>query len=132
VQYQLVVPHGAAATLFANILNRIHASGRAVFLGVLKRFGPGGSGMLSFPMEGATLALDLPAERALPRFLGALDEIVADHGGRVYLAKDAVLGPKLFGCMYPRLDEFRTIKARLDPLGRISSSLARRLRIVDA
>ena len=47
-------------------------------------------------------------------------------------AKDAVLGPRLFERMYPRLDKFRRVKARLDPRARMSSSLARRLRIVDA
>ena len=131
-QYQVVAPQSAATTLFASLLQRIRQSGRAAFLGVLKRFGPASAGMLSFPMSGATLALDLPADRGLPAFLHTLDEMVADHGGRVYLAKDAVLGPQVFERMYPRLDEFRQMKRRLDPLGRISSSLARRLKIVDA
>jgi decaprenylphospho-beta-D-ribofuranose 2-oxidase len=132
VQYQIAVPHAAGATLLTMLLQRIRQSGRAAFLGVLKRFGPGGAGMLSFPMEGATLAIDLPADPGLPEFLTTLDEMVVDHGGRVYLAKDAVLGSRLFERMYPRLDEFRQVKRRLDPRGRISSSLARRLKIVDA
>ena len=131
-QYQIVVPHMEAATIFNNVLRRIRHSGRAAFLAVLKRFGPGGAGMLSFPIEGATLALDFPADRGLPDFLRTLDEMVADHGGRVYLAKDGVLRPGPFERMYPRLDEFRQVKGRLDPRGRLSSSLARRLEIVDA
>ena len=132
VQYQIVVPHVAAESLLTELLGRIHQSGRAAFLGVLKRFGPGGGGMLSFPLEGVTLALDLPFEPKLPQLLRAMDERVADHGGRVYLAKDAVLSPASFARMYPRLDEFRSIKERLDPEGRLSSSLARRLKIVNA
>jgi len=34
--------------------------------------------------------------------------------------------------MYPRLPEFKRVKARLDPDGRFSSSQARRLGIVEA
>jgi len=132
VQYQIVAPHGAAATLFTTVLEKIRQSGRAAFLSVLKRLGAESAGLLSFPMEGATLALDLPVDLQLPVFLRTLDEMVLDHGGRVYLAKDAVLSPGSFERMYPRLDEFRRVKCKIDPRGRISSSLARRLRIVDA
>jgi decaprenylphospho-beta-D-ribofuranose 2-oxidase len=132
VQYQVAVPHDGCLQAFTRILERIQQSGRAAFLGVLKRFGPQGQGLLSFPLQGSTLAVDLPADRQIVEFLRRLDEIVVDYGGRTYLAKDAVLTPRLFARMYPRLEEFRLIKRRLDPGGRVSSSLARRLRIVDA
>ena len=41
--------------------------------------------------------------------------MVIDAGGRVYLGKDAFLGPASLPAMYPRLDEWRAIKARVDP-----------------
>ena len=63
-------------------------------------------------------------------FLRALDRVVLDRGGRVYLAKDATATPEAVRAMYPRLDEFRAVKARLDPRGVISSSLARRVGLV--
>ncbi len=59
-----------------------------------------------------------------------LDRVVLDHGGRLYLAKDSTTTADAVRVMYPRLDEFRAVKARLDPRGVISSSLARRLGIV--
>jgi decaprenylphospho-beta-D-ribofuranose 2-oxidase len=132
VQYQVVVPHGETSAAFTSILRRIHDSGRAAFLGVLKRFGEASRGMLSFPMPGATLAVDIAMDRDLPAFLQELDALILDHGGRIYLAKDATLSAGNFARSYPRLDEFRAVKRKLDPRGLISSSLARRLKIADA
>ncbi|HLW79515.1 MAG TPA: D-arabinono-1,4-lactone oxidase, partial [Terriglobia bacterium] len=132
VQYQVALPLDAAPAGLRALLERLAASRRASFLAVLKRFGEANAGLLSFPAPGWTLALDLAVSRDLPAFLAQLDDVVLDHGGRVYLAKDAVLEPEKFVRMYPHLDEFRAIQQSLDPDGRLSSSLARRLRIVDA
>jgi decaprenylphospho-beta-D-ribofuranose 2-oxidase len=131
VQYQVVVPHSEAQPAFTSMLRRIRESGRAAFLGVLKRFGQASRGLLSFPMPGATLALDIAVDRHLPAFLQELDALIIDRGGRVYLAKDATLSPENFARSYPRLDEFRAVKQQVDPRGLVSSSLARRLKIAD-
>ena len=56
--------------------------------------------------------------------------MVAQAGGRVYLAKDARLRPDLLVAMYPRLPEWREVKQRIDPEGRIRSDLAERLGLV--
>jgi decaprenylphospho-beta-D-ribofuranose 2-oxidase len=114
----------------AEVLERVSASGRGSFLGVLKLFGNASAGPLSFPFPGYTLALDLPVSAGLVPFLRDLDTLVLHHGGRLYMAKDAVTTAQSFAAMYPRLDEFRAIKARLDPKNRLSSSLARRVGIV--
>ena len=86
--------------------------------------------MLSFPTAGYTLALDLPIRDAgLFTLLNQLDQIVLQHGGRVYLAKDARLSPETFRSMYPRYAEWLKIKTSIDPDNRFSSSLSRRLNI---
>jgi decaprenylphospho-beta-D-ribofuranose 2-oxidase len=83
---------------------------------------------LSFPMAGWTLALDFPARTpGLAGLLRQLDEQVAHAGGRVYLAKDSRVSPDMLGCMYPRLAEFRRLRAELDPAGLLASDLSRRL-----
>lgn len=131
VQYQIVLPEASGRAGLQIIMDRLAGSGRASFLAVLKRFGEGGAGLLSFPLRGYTLALDIPVRRGLVPFLHELDRMTLDHGGRVYLAKDAVLRSEDFAVMYPKLGLFQTVKRRLDPRGRLSSSLARRLAIVD-
>jgi len=96
-----------------------------------RAFGDAGPGLLSFPLRGYTLALDIPAAGGLVPFLHELDRMTLDHGGRIYLAKDAVLRAGDFAVMYPKLEPFRVIQRRLDPQGLLSSSLARRLAIVE-
>ncbi|MEV4428315.1 FAD-binding oxidoreductase [Streptomyces sp. R-07] len=127
VQYQFVVPYGQEETL-RRIVRRIADRGCPSFLAVLKRFGAGDPGWLSFPLPGWTLALDLPTGLpGLGRFLDALDEEVVGAGGRVYLAKDSRVRPETLAAMYPRLDEFRALRAALDPRSVFTSDLARRL-----
>lgn len=126
VQYQLVVPPERGDALAA-VLRRAAESGRASFLAVLKRFGPAGEGILSFPMAGWTLSLDFPVAAGLAEMLREMDRIVADAGGRVYLAKDAMLDAETFARMYPAAEAFRAIRRTLDPDGVLTSSLARRV-----
>lgn len=129
VQYQLAVPDSAADAV-RQAIELLATSGVPSFLGVLKRFGPAGRGPLSFPIEGWTLALDVPVGPSqLPSVLDRLDELVAGCGGRVYLAKDARLSPRLLPVMYPRLGELQEVRARVDPRGELRSDLAVRLGI---
>jgi FAD/FMN-containing dehydrogenase len=126
VQYQLVVPPDRSDALAA-VLRRAAESGRASFLAVLKRFGPAGEGILSFPMAGWTLSLDFPVAAGLQEMLREMDRTVADAGGRVYLAKDAMLDAETFARMYPDAEAFRAVRRTLDPDGVLTSSLARRV-----
>lgn len=130
VQYQCVIPDKDALAGMTALLQELSSSRRSSFLAVLKRFGVQGKGMLSFPMPGYTLALDLPIrDKGLFSLLDKLDNIVLHHGGRVYLAKDARLSAESFLAMYPRYDEWLKIKTEIDPEHRFSSSLSRRLNI---
>ncbi|WP_338677147.1 FAD-binding oxidoreductase [Streptomyces sp. SCSIO 30461] len=127
VQYQFVVGFGQEEALH-RIVRRIARHRCPAFLAVLKRFGEADAGWLSFPRPGWTLALDVPAWLpGLDTLLDALDEDVADAGGRVYLAKDSRLRPELLAAMYPEAERFRTLRAELDPRGVFVSDLSRRL-----
>jgi decaprenylphospho-beta-D-ribofuranose 2-oxidase len=126
VQYQLVVPLGEEE-LLRRIVARLHEADAPACLAVLKRLGSG-RGLLSFPLTGWTLAVDFPARSPdIGRLLDDADELVAEAGGRVYLAKDARLRPELLEAMYPELPRWREVRAGLDPEHRMWSDLARRL-----
>lgn len=127
VPYRFVVPYGQEEALRRVVL-RIAARGCPSSPATLRRFGAGGPGWLSFPRPGWALALDLPAGLpGLGAFLDALDEEVAGAGGRVCLAQDSRVRPEALAAMYPRLDEFRALRAELDPRSTFTSDLSRRL-----
>jgi decaprenylphospho-beta-D-ribofuranose 2-oxidase len=126
-QYQFVVPF-ASPDVVRRALERISALRAPSFVTVLKRFGEGDPGMLSFPMAGWTLALDFPARTPwLSQLLGELDDMVLEAGGRLYLAKDSRIPAGLMPAMYPQYEEFLALRARIDPSGVFSSDLSRRL-----
>jgi decaprenylphospho-beta-D-ribofuranose 2-oxidase len=132
IQYQFVIPSGQEHAL-ERCFELIRTRRLPVYLAVFKRFGPAFGGPLSFPLEGWTLAVDMPATASGLRVaLDELDEIVAGCGGRVYLTKDARLRHDMMSAMYPNLDGFYAQRARVDPEGVLRSDLARRLGLCEA
>lgn len=117
VQYQCVLPLAASREGLGRLLEAISSAATGSFLAVLKRLGGQSFGLLSFPSPGYTLALDFPVSPATMKLLPRLDAIVAEHGGRIYLAKDARIDSEHFAAGYPRIEEFRQIRRgwSLDP-----------------
>lgn len=112
-QYQFVIPKEAGREGMAKILKRITDSGLGSFLAVLKLFGKQES-FISFPLEGYTLALDFPISHKAMDLFKELDAMVADYGGRLYLAKDSRMDAAMFQKTYPNADEFRQAIAMLN------------------
>jgi decaprenylphospho-beta-D-ribofuranose 2-oxidase len=131
-QFQNVVPFDTGPAALRDLLEVIAASRRASFLAVLKRLGTArGYGPLSFPIPGYTLALDFPAGPGIEALYENLVAITLKHGGRVYLAKDALLTAAAFREMYPRWRDFAAILREIDPRNRLQSDMSRRLRLRD-
>jgi FAD/FMN-containing dehydrogenase len=95
---------------------------------VLKQLGAA-HGDLSFPMDGYTLALDLPLRDGVFKLLDELDKLVVAAGGRLYLAKDARQSRATFERTYPGLERFRTLRRTIPGSKRIGSRLSLRLGI---
>jgi len=129
VQYQFVVPLESGRKALVKILDRIRSKSAGSFLAVLKLFGEQES-LISFPMKGYTLALDFPIRKGLFQFLDDLDEIVTDHGGRIYLSKDARMDKHVFLSSYPQVNEFIRIIHKYNPGGRFASVQSKRLSII--
>jgi FAD/FMN-containing dehydrogenase len=122
-QYQCVVPGTAAGDALGEILSAVARSGEGSVLAVLKTFADRpATGLMSFPREGATLALDFRNAPAIVPLFERIDAIVRAAGGRIYLAKDARMPRDLFEATYPNIAPFARFR---DP--GMSSAMSRRL-----
>jgi len=129
VQHQSAIPKPASRAALGEILDCVSRLGAPSFLAVLKLLGPG-DGLMSFPLEGYTLALDFPVSKGALALLDDIDAIVVAAGGRLYLAKDARQAPATFAQGYAHaLPQFRELRRAIGAAGRIESQLSRRLRI---
>lgn len=129
VQHQCVIPHARSRELLTEILGRIARRGNASFLAVLKSLGPG-DGLLSFPMPGYTLALDFSMSAATLALLDDIDGLIAEAGGRNYLAKDSRQSRETFEAGYHHaLPEFRRLRDSISGTRDVNSYLSKRLGI---
>ena len=126
LQYQFVVPFGAEDTI-RQAVHLIAHSGHVSALNVLKRFGAGNRAPMSFPMPGWTLCVDFPVRPGLHELCARLDDLVLAAGGRLYLAKESRTTADALHRMYPRIDQWRKVRATVDPTGMFRSDMSRRL-----
>jgi decaprenylphospho-beta-D-ribofuranose 2-oxidase len=128
LQHQCVIPLDRARTVIPDILDRVSRRGSVSFLAVLKQLGEG-SGMISFPLRGYTLAMDFPVTDTLFAFLDEIDSLVVNSGGRLYLAKDARQSRSTFESGYPEIELFRNIRRHTNGNTHLASHLSARLGI---
>ncbi|WP_176451633.1 FAD-binding oxidoreductase [Enemella dayhoffiae] len=129
LQYQTLVPTDAVEP-FKQVIRDIQSSGHYSFLNVFKLFGPGNRAPLSFPMEGWNVCVDFPIKKGLGEFCNQLDRQIMEFGGRVYTAKDSRVSAQNFRRMYPRTDEWVTVRRQVDPTAVFASDMARRLELI--
>jgi len=129
VQYQFALPTNEKSTLL-EIFKELKDLRVPVYLSVLKQFGDSNSGLLSFPIKGWTLSLDIPCNYPfLSYVIQMLNKKVISGRGRVYLAKDSFLTSGEFRDMYVKANEFIQYRKRLDLVKHFESDLSRRLKI---
>lgn len=113
-QHQSAVPMANAFDTTRKLLELTAQFGEGSFLLVLKLFGDEPSpGLVSFPLPGATLALDFPNKgESTRRLLERMEAVVLGAGGRLYPAKDAAMSGEAFRTGYPA---WRKLEAQRDP-----------------
>lgn len=132
IQYQFVLPTNVSNAGMQQIVETIAKSGLASFLSVLKMFGPEREhNYIAFPMEGLNLALDIKMGGKTLELMDALDKMVSDLGGRVYLAKDARMKTAFLDSSYPEINKFKTLVDKYNPEGVFSSDQAKRLMLIE-
>lgn len=129
IQYQFVFPLEKSLEGMSEILERISKSGQGSFLTVLKRFGKQNENMLSFPMEGYTLAIDFKNTKKVHALLKELDELVLKYHGRFYLAKDSRLSSEVFEKGYSQIEDFRKFRKHHKLDQQFASLQSKRLRL---
>jgi FAD/FMN-containing dehydrogenase len=126
-QYQFDIPDPGGVAGVEACLRFLARNGMGSFLAVLKRCGDDNE-LLPFCKRGFTLALDIPHRGAETlRRLEDLDRIVIEHGGRVYLSKDARIPKETFRTMYPEWSAWMDAVKQVNPRGLGRSLMAERL-----
>lgn len=121
---QLVVPSDTALGMIGSVLSRCRAAGQLPYVASCKMFGNRApAGLLSFPREGITFALDFANEGSDTRaLLVGLQRQVVKAGGAIYPGKDGTMPPDVFRRSFP---QWETFGVHVDP--RFSSSFWRRV-----
>ncbi|WP_298617777.1 FAD-binding oxidoreductase [uncultured Thermosynechococcus sp.] len=128
VQFQCVLPLGAAREGLAALLHCTSAAGAGSFLAVLKKLGHS-QGYFSFPMAGYTLALDFPMSECTLKVLDQLEEITLQYGGRFYLAKDSHLTPRRLRQSDSRVETFVQVRNAQQWTVHFASEQSKRLKL---
>jgi FAD/FMN-containing dehydrogenase len=126
-QYQCVLPRAAGPSAVRELMQRLTRLGAASPVCVIKDCGPEGKGLLSFPLEGTSIAVDMAVSPDIQRIVDSLNEFVIAAGGRIYLTKDRFTRADHFAAMEPRLPQFQAARDKWDPGRRLESAQARRL-----
>jgi len=127
VQYQCVLPRASGVQGMQSLVERLAKLGGISPVTVIKDCGAQGQGVLSFPMEGMSLAVDMPVNAEIQSLTDRLNELVIELGGRIYLTKDRFTRPEHFAAMDRRLPAFFELRQKWDPNRRLRSAQSVRL-----
>jgi FAD/FMN-containing dehydrogenase len=126
IEYQFALPDQRLEDAF-RIAKKLSLE-NTIYLSGIKLLSKSINGLLSFPIEGFTMTLTMKPTKDLLRSLSEIDDQILEIGGKIYLAKDDRLSPRVFKQMYPEVSTFQSIRQKYN-LNGISSDLSRRLQI---
>jgi decaprenylphospho-beta-D-ribofuranose 2-oxidase len=109
IQFQAVFDQEQASDTLDQLMSLIHLHKATPTLSVLKLLKKQGPGLLSFCQPGFTLAIDFIHNKEAIKAITAMNQLISDLKGRIYLAKDLLLSEKQYQTMYPNHEEFSQI-----------------------
>ena len=127
IQYQFVIPNDQIVNNLKLIFKKISEFGISPFLSVLKKFGKQNDNLLSFPMSGYTLAMDIKIDKKLFKSIEELDKIIINLGGRIYLTKDSLMNEKTFKNSYKKWEQFENVREKYGAVNKFQSDQSLRL-----
>lgn len=126
-QYQCVIPRKAGAPAVRAFMDLLTRLGGASPLCVIKDCGPEGKGVLSFPMEGTSIAVDMAVSPEMQKIVDNLNAFVIEAGGRIYLTKDLFTRREDYAAMDPRVPRFVQLRDKWDPKRQLRSAQSVRI-----
>ncbi len=126
-QYQCVLPRAAGPVAVREFMELLTKLGGASPLCVIKDCGPEGKGVLSFPLEGTSVAVDMAVAPGTQAIVDKLNEFVIAAKGRIYLTKDRFTRAEHYRAMEPRLERFLALREKWDPKRRLRSAQSKRI-----
>jgi len=128
IQSQFIIPSDEAINALEEVFHILEREEFFPYLAVLKNHKKKGKGILSFTMEGFSLALDFPFEEKTFRVLELIDAVIEKYEGRHYLVKDSRIPRETLERTYKSsLEDFRSFRKALGVKGKIESFLSLRL-----
>ena len=127
-QYQCLLPDNEnIAKNLHQLLQSLQEEKIFSFLAVIK-YHRAGKAPLSFSRPGYSVALDFPNTARVRSAMPAINHWIAERGGCVYLAKDALMSADMFNAMYGAQGAaWREFIRDLDPHAHFSSLMSERL-----
>ena len=126
IQYQCVVPQKKNLLSILSILKYSNIESFLVTIKILKK----DKGLLSFPIEGYTIAIDIPSKKNNITLLNKLNDQVIKSKGKVYLTKDSFMTEYIFKKMYNKnLEKFKKIIRKKKNIQIFNSLQSKRLNL---
>jgi FAD/FMN-containing dehydrogenase len=134
VEMEYALPAAVGADCFRELRERMRARHPAVQWPVEFRCVAADDVPLSpaYARDTVTLSVHQGHELPFEAFFADAEAVLRNHGGRPHWGKWHTLGARALRELYPRFDEFRALRAELDPRGVFLNAHLRELLGVDA
>lgn len=130
LQTQVIFPAENSYDAIKELMKMIESYKIYPYLAVIKLYMEKNGGLLSFPMEGFSLALDFKITDRVLNLVYDIEKLALKYGGKPYLVKDIILDKRILEESYgENLEMFRKKRIELGARDKFQSILSRRLEL---